>query len=317
MHHVVYRPTALALALTLSTALPTLAQAPEGWSPLLEPAELATLLEAHGRDIRVIHVTGDFDAGHIPGAGHAPYPQWRSGADNPGALRSPEHFADLARNLEITPDTPTVVVHGGANPTDMGAAARVYWTLRSLGVEDLALLNGGFAAWAAADLPVSTEAAGFTPGDAEFTWRDDWRVSIDEVVSLVEAGDARLVDARPEGFFAGLQWSIAAPGTIRNSSNLTYESFFEGNRMQGADLIREIAAREGFANAPLTVSFCNTGHWAAINWFALSEIAEIPETRLYPESMAEYAAAGHPLDNAPNRLVYYWRATSKWVSGLF
>jgi hypothetical protein len=33
--------------------------------------------------------------------------------------------------------------------------------------------------------------------------------------------------------------------------------------------------------------------------------------------MAEYAAEGHPLDNAPNRVVYYWRATSRWVSELF
>ncbi|MCC5987181.1 MAG: sulfurtransferase [Pararhodobacter sp.] len=316
-------PRKTALTLTLSTALATAGAAlpalaaPEGWQPLLEPAALAALLDAHGEDIRIVHVTGDFGAGHIPGAGHAPYPQWRSGPENPGALRSPEHFADLARDLGLTHDTPTVVVHGGANPTDMGAAARVYWTLRSLGVEDLALLNGGFAAWAEAGLPVATEPVEIAPSETAFEWRDDWRVSTDEVVSLVEAGDARLIDARPNDFFTGLQWTIAAPGTIRNSSSLTFEQFFEGNRMQGAEVIREIAAREGFTDAPLTVSFCNTGHWAAINWFALSELAQVPQTRLYPESMAEYAALGHPLDNAPNRLVYYWRVTANWVSDLF
>jgi len=307
------------LALTLSAALfPGLAlAAPEGWAPLLEPAELATLLEAHGDDIRVLHVTGDFTQGHIPGAASSPYPAWRSGAENPGALRDLDHLQSVVRDLGIETDTPVVVVHAGINPTDMGAAARVYWTLKSLGIEDLALLNGGFAGWTAADLPVSTTPGPIMPSDYTASWDESWRISTEEVAQLVESGDSRLIDARPTDFFSGLQWSIAAPGTIRGSANLTYESFFEGNRMQGADQIRALAEANGYTDAPLTVSFCNTGHWAAINWFALSEMAGIDNTRLYAESMAEYAAEGLPMDNAPNRATYYWRAGTRWLSDIF
>jgi thiosulfate/3-mercaptopyruvate sulfurtransferase len=309
----------LALSATLIAGLGATSAlaAPDGWAPLLEPADLATLLDAHGDGIRVVHVTGEFQEGHIPGAASAPYAEWRSGPENPGALRDREEFADLARDLGLTPGTPTVVVHSGANPTDMGAAARVYWTLKSLGVEDLALLNGGFAAWQEAGLPVSTTPAEIAPSDHDFAWQDTWRVSTEEVVELAEAGDSRLIDARPTDFFSGVHWTIAAPGTIRNSNNLTYEAFFDGNRMLGAETVRDLAEREGYTDAPLTVSFCNTGHWAAINWFVLSELAEVPNTRLYAESMAEYAAEGHPLDNAPNRVVHYWRATQRWVTDLF
>lgn len=307
------------LALTLSVAMvPGLAMAaPEGWSPLLEPAQLAALLDSHGDEIRVVHVTGDFAQGHIPGAASSPYPNWRSGAENPGALRDLGHLEGLVRGLGIEADTPVVVVHAGANPTDMGAAARVYWTLKSLGVEDLALLNGGFAAWNASDLPVSTTPAAIAPTDFSASWNEEWRISTEEVAQLIESGDSRLIDARPTDFFSGLQWSIAAPGTIRGSANLTYESFFDGNRMLGAEYIRDLAEQNGYTDSPLTVSFCNTGHWAAINWFALSEMAGIENTRLYAESMAEYAAAGLPMDNAPNRVTYYWRATTRWVSDLF
>ncbi len=308
---------ALSAVLVAGLGATPLLAAPEGWTPLMEPAELAALLDSHGDEIRVIHVTGEFGTGHIPGAASAPYADWRSGPENPGALREREEFAELARSLGLTPETPTVVVHSGANPTDMGAAARVYWTLKSLGVEDLALLNGGFQAWTDAGLPVSTTPAPIEASDHAFEWQDTWRVSTEEVVELAEAGDSRLIDARPTGFFQGLQWSIAAPGTIRNSANMTYEQFFDGNRMQDAQVIRDLAEREGYTDSPLTVSFCNTGHWAAINWFALSELAEVPNTRLYAESMAEYAAEGHPLDNAPNRLVYFWRATSRWATELF
>lgn len=311
------RTTATALGLTIALSLPMTALAtPQGWSPLLEPGELASILEAED-NIRIIHVSGDFAAGHIPGAGFSSYAEWRGGPDNPGALLDPDIYATEAARLGVTEDTPVVIVHSGANPSDMGTAARVYWTLKSLGVQDLALLNGGFAAWTAADLPISTTPAYIELSDFQGEWRNDWYISTDEVAELVEAGEARLIDSRPEGFFAGLAWSIARPGTVRGAENVEFEDFFEGNRMVSAERAREIAVENGLDTSPITVSFCNTGHWAALNWFALSELAGIENTRLYAESMAEYAAAGHALDNEPGRIAFLWRSTLRWVEGLF
>lgn len=306
------------IAAGLWLCLPALAlAAPPGWAPLLEPGELAEILERDA-SVRVIHVTGDFAAGHIPGAAAAPYPQWRGPAENPGALRDVAHLGDLVRSLGIEADTPVAVIHSGQNATDMGAAARVYWTLRSLGVADAALVNGGFAAWREAGLPVSTEPAEIAPSGFEPVWSDAWRVSTAEVEALVDSGEARLIDARPEGFFRGLTWSIARPGTIRGADNLQFEQFFDGTRMLGAETVARIAAAHGADEGPtLTVSFCNTGHWAAINWFALSEIAGVPDTRLYAESMAEWTAAGGALDNAPHRVAIYWTQTRNWIEGIF
>lgn len=305
-------------ALTLSlTPLASLADAPEGWSPLLSPQELAALLDTHGDDIRVVHITGDYAAGHIPDAGWSPYAAWRSDMPNPGALRDVDHLQGVLRELGIDTDTPVVVVHAGRDATDMGAAARVYWTLKSLGVEDLALLNGGYAAWTAADLPSDQAEASFFPSDYTAQWSNDWRASTQDVIELSENRAATLLDARPEGFFEGLTWSVAAPGTIHGADNLAYSSFFDGTQMTGAASIRAAAEAAGYTGETTTVSFCNTGHWAAINWFALSEVAGYDDVRLYAESMAEYTAGNHPLDNAPNRLQYAWRATTNWVSGLF
>lgn len=312
------RPLLLATALTLSLApLGAEAEAPEGWSPLLEPAALSALLAEHGETIRVVQITGDYAAGHIPGSGWSPYAAWRSDMPNPGALRDPGHLQTIVRELGIDADTPVVVVHSGRDATDLGAAARVYWTLKSLGVEDLALLNGGLAGWTSAGLPVETDAASFIPSDFTAVWSDRWRASTVEVAALQAEGGAALLDARPADFFTGVTWSVASPGTIRGADNLEYSAFFDGTRLVGADRIRAIAEQSGFTGSTTTVSFCNTGHWAAINWFALSELAGYDDVRLYAESMAEYAADGLPLDNAPNRLVYAYRATTRWVSGLF
>lgn len=308
------RNTALTLSLI---ALPALAMAtPQGWSPLLEPQELAAILEADP-SVHVIHVTGDFDAGHIPGAAFSPYANWRGGPANPGALLNELDYELEAVRVGIDADTPVVLVHSGANQTDMGAAARVYWTLKSLGVQDLALLNGGFAAWQEAQLPVSTTPAELSPSSFTAQWSDQWYISTDDVAALVQSGDARLVDSRPSGFFEGIAWSIARPGTVRGAENLEFSDFFEGNRMVGPERARELANAQGLTDAPITVSFCNTGHWAALNWFALSELAGIENTRLYAESMAEYASRGHALDNEPSRIAFLWRSTKRWIDGLF
>ena len=308
------RNTALTLSLI---ALPSLAFAtPEGWSPLLEPADLAAIMEADP-SVHIVHVTGDFDAGHIPGAAYSPYANWRGGPNNPGALLDELDYELEAARIGIEADRPVVVVHSGANQTDMGAAARVYWTLKSLGVQDLAVLNGGFAAWQEAQLPVSTDPVAITPSDFRAEWSDTWYISTDEVAEQVEAGTARLLDSRPEGFFEGMMWSIARPGTVRGAENLEFGDFFEGTRMVSPERAREIAEVQGLTDAPITVSFCNTGHWAALNWFALSELAGVENTRLYAESMAEYASRGHALDNEPSRIAFLWRSTVRWVEDLF
>ena len=290
--------------------------APDGWSPLLEPAELAAMLEERG-DIRVVHVSGDTASAAIPGAVETSYADWRGPSDNPGALREVAELEAEARRLGIESDTPVALVHSGSNATDMGVAARIYWTLKSMGVEDLALVNGGFAAWQEAGLPVADSVGQVTPSGFTAEWQEDWRVDTAEVERLVDSGEADLIDARPTGFFEGLVWSIARPGTIRGADNLTYEDWFEDDRMVDAVTARDIAERHGRTDAPLTVSFCNTGHWAAINWFALSELAEVDNTRLYAESMAEWTQAGRPLDNEPSRVTIFLQSTRDWVGDLF
>ncbi len=304
----------LAAALTLVSTVAL--AAPQGWSRLLEPAELAAILQ-HSPQVRVLHVTGDYAAGHIPGAVAAPYPQFRGPQENPGQLRDVSQLTATVQSLGIDADTPVVVVHQGSNASDFGAAARVYWTLKSLGVQDLAILNGGFAAWTAANLPASTEAStvsvsGFTP-----QWSNAGRVTTDEVEALVAEGSARLIDARPQTFFEGLQASSGRPGTIRGAGNLAFETFFEGSRVKPQAQVSSILASYPQQSAPMTVSFCNTGHQAAVNWFIMSELQNVPNTRLYAESMTEWSMADRPMDNQPSRLKHYWEMTTSWVGTLF
>ncbi len=289
--------------------------APQGWTPLLEPAQLSNILAA-SPEVTLLQVTGDYAAGHVPGALDAPYAAFRGPASNPGELPSLAALTGVVRRLGLTEQTPVVVIHSGVNAADFGAAARVYWTLKSLGIKDLALLNGGFAGWQDARLPVSTVAADAHPSDFTPQWNDAWRATTAQVEALVEDKSARLIDARPTEFFEGLQASSARPGTIRGAGNLSFTQFFEGNRVRAPDQVAQILSSHTPNVAPMTVTFCNTGHQAAVDWFILSELQGVPNTRLYAESMTAWTLEDRPMDHQPNRLRHYWHMTRTWVLGM-
>lgn len=83
-----------------------------------------------------------------------------------------------------------------------------------------------------------------------------------------------------------------APGTIPGSRSLPHSDFL-GQRNQAWYLNEgEITARVNQAEldpSARTTAFCNTGHWAATDWFVLSELAGFEEVALYDGSMAEWS----------------------------
>lgn len=286
------------------------------WGPLLEPETLAELLELDP-EIRVVRVSGNHDEGHIPGSVVTEYADWRGPPENPGALPALSELEAEVRRLGIERDTPVVLVSEGAGPDDKGTATRIYWTLKSLGIERLAVLNGGFRGWQGAGLPVETGSVSIAPSTFDATLSDSWRITTAELEARIAEGNAPArIDARPREFFEGRTWTAARPGTIAGAESLSHADWFDEDGRIDVARVPEILARAGIGDAQEIVSFCNTGHWASINWFVLSEIAELDGTRLYAESMAEWAAAGRPLDNAPSRLGYYWMVTRDWLGGI-
>lgn len=273
--------------------------APQGWQPLLEPVQLSELL-AREPGIRVVHLTGSYEEGHIPGAVSAPYSQFRGPQENAGQLPALPELTRIVQNLGIASDTPVVLVHGGSGAVDMGASTRVYWTLKSLGVDSLAILNGGFAAWQAAELPVSTEAVAVTASDFQPQWNDAYRVTTAQVEDIVASGVAQIIDARPEPYFTGEQSSAARAGTLPGAINVSFADMFDGNRMKSGSELTMMLDDAMAGNADLTVTFCNTGHLGSIDWFAISELGGNDNTRLYAESITEWAMdPDRPMANEP------------------
>lgn len=297
------------LALFLSLALTSVQAAT--YQPLVEATELNEVLAAD-QQLQIIDIRSaeDYAAGHIPGAISAPYGQWRGPAHNPGQLADNLYFETLVRQLGLTDQQPIVVYSSGVDETDFGAAARVYWTLKYLGLTDLSVLNGGFQQWQLAQHAISSDATQVSASQLTVQNNAKLVISKDQLLEKILQQDTayQLLDARPPLFYQG---KVKAPtastgGTIATAQNTPFTQWFNDNdtRIRPVAQIKALVHSQGLDQAPETVSFCNTGHWAATNWFVLSELAGLQNVRLYPASLAEWtqAQASLPMDNTPTRL---------------
>lgn len=277
-------------------------------APLVTPSELQAEY-TDGTKTRIVDIRpqDDYQAGHIPGALSAPYGQWRGPAESPGQLVETHELTQLVRQLGIEPDTRVIVVSSGADATDFGASARVYWTLKYLGLTDLSILNGGMHAWQENELALEQTTPQVPASDFTPTLNTSILATQDYVASHLDKENVLLVDARPADFYLGKTKAPTAkmPGTIRNAINVSHDKWFEPgtSTFVSADKARQIAQQTRSEPAEETISFCNTGHWAATDWFALSEVVGQPNVRLYPASLAEWTQASTPLpmDNVPGR----------------
>jgi thiosulfate/3-mercaptopyruvate sulfurtransferase len=275
--------------------------------PLLSPAELQAKLS--DTNVRVIDIRDpkSYAANHIPGAVSAPYGAWRGPASNPGELPALPKLTTLVQSLGLTPSTHAVIVSSGADATDFGASARVYWTLKVLGLKELSVLNGGLKGWTTAGLPQNNQAVKVAASSFQPQIDQTLVATKEELVARVKAGDAALIDARPADFFKGDTRHVAAsvPGTLEGAVNVEHSKWFAPGSATfvSPEQAQKVAAASSIDPAKETVSFCNTGHWAATNWFAMSEVLGQKNVKLYAGSMVEWSkdASGLPMANVPSR----------------
>lgn len=249
--------------------------------------------------------------GHIPSSLHSDYLKdgWRVGRDDVvGLLPTEAEFEALARKLGVSAGSHVVLIPAGVNSTDFGSSARAYWTFKVFGHDKVSILNGGYAAWVAA-YPGQIETGApvaSAPGDFVARFQPQGYVSMEQVAALVKSkGKTTLLDGRNEAQFYGEAKHPKAtnPGRIPGAQMLFQETAYdvETNKLKSVDELQTLYAAVD-AGQPV-ISYCNTGHWAATNWFVLSEVLGRKDVKLYDGSMVEWTAnADNPLDTGKSNL---------------
>ncbi|WP_349360385.1 sulfurtransferase [Stappia sp.] len=291
---------AAALAFAGSLALAQVAVAAPAVTPLVTGEWLERHLERD--DVIVIDIRSpfakssreDYLKSHIPGAVWSEYPgYWRTERDGVvGVLPSVDKLEAALSELGVSEDKAVVIVPHGTTSSEFGAAARIYWTFKYLGHDAVAILDGGFNGWVAEGRPLAS--GGVTPVGDMFIAnpRDSYLVSTQQVAAKLDS-DTVLLDGRPEAQFSGLEKHGKATrfGRIPGAVGLDQANFYdlEAGRLKDREEIAALVELTISDKSAEIVSYCNTGHWAATNWFVLHELAGYENVSLYDESMVGWS----------------------------
>jgi thiosulfate/3-mercaptopyruvate sulfurtransferase len=273
------------------------------FTTLIEPAELH--VHAAQGDWALIDCRFDlakpawgeaaWAAGHIPGALYAHLDRDLSGAHTPSTGRHPlPAMSTLAATLgRWGIDAAVQVV--AYDQTSGPYAARLWWLLRWLGHRQVAVLNGGFAAWERARLPASRSPAvraprRFTPMPAT-----DMLTTSAGVAAALESGalaraEVLLVDARSAERFAGENETLdAVAGHIPGAHNHPFaaNTDSQGRFLATGELRRAWERTLRGRPASAVVAMCGSGVTACQNLLAL-EAAGLSGARLYAGSWSEW-----------------------------
>ncbi len=251
-----------------------------------------------------------FLKGHIPGAVHSDYLKdgWRVARDGvPGLLPSDAEFEALVRPLGVSNNSQIVLIPAGVSSTDFGSSARAYWTFKVFGHEAVSILDGGWQGWQKAYPDQIATGAPQIPAPGNFNAVFDATGYIDTagVSALVDQGKKSghtLLDGRTaeqyngEGKHGKAREAGRIPGAVNLFQAQAYNA--ETNRLKSKAELQSIYGELG---AEPVVSYCNTGHWAATNWFVLSEVLGQKDVYLYDGSMVEWTVdPNRPLKTQSN-----------------
>ena len=222
---------------------------------------------------------------HIPGAVYAHLDRDLSGRSVTDTGRHPlpaaAHLCERFSALGVSNDSHVVAYDDAGGMV----AARLWWMLRYMGHEDVAVLDGGWPAWAAAAMAVETNVSKPTRGKFTGTARGDRLVRYDAVP---HAGV--LVDAREPARYRGESEPIdPVAGHIPGARNHFWQSNLDevGKFLSPTELRDQFSSTLGMLPDSETVHYCGSGVSACHNILA-QVVAGLPEPRLYCGSWSEW-----------------------------
>lgn len=215
----------------------------------------------------------DYQRGHLPGAVFVDLDTELAGPPGVGGRHPLPDPADLQRVLRgagVRAGQPVVVY----DAADGSVAARAWWLLRWCGHHQVAVLDGGYAAWIGEGRSVSQEIVQPEPGDIELAIGAMPVLDADEAARL--ARDGVLLDARaPERYRGDVEPVDPRAGHIPGARNAPFQQHIgvDGRWRSPAELAERFAELGVCAGSPVG-TYCGSGVTAASVVLAL-EVAGI------------------------------------------
>jgi len=254
--------------------------------PDVRVVDASWYLPAQGRDARA-----EYAAAHIPGA---VFVDLSTDLANPRArlrntIAKPEALARAFASRGIGSRHHVVVYDrlGGYS------AGRVWWSLRYAGHERVSLLDGGLARWVAEGRPVTGDVPRFPPADFAAVPRPELLRGKADVLRVLRAGGAQIVDARSTARFRGEgEEHTRNKGHIPGSRSVPYDANLGGDppAFKTPAELRAVYERAGVRLDQPIITTCGSGVTAALDAFALALLGHT-NVSVYDGSWAEWGDA--------------------------
>jgi thiosulfate/3-mercaptopyruvate sulfurtransferase len=293
----------------------------EEFSPIVSTDWLA----GHLDDVVILDVRNpdEYLAGHIPGAINSPEWMWYVSyplVDPPPWLELPA-VEDIFANIEaagITGDSLVVIisrtVDSAAGPAvfALAGATRVAVTLIYAGVENVAILNGGWDLWLAEGKATTLEVPEIMSSEYTADVNEAMFVSMDYVQERIgRILRSKIVDSRDADVYFGVTleelWT-EYPGHIPSAKSLPVPwlwTFIDGiGTYKATDVLedmatgvvgRQVCGWWGYFPREIIV-YCGVGGYASTNYFVLSEVLGYENVKIYDGSAQEWTLAGYPVN---------------------
>jgi len=233
----------------------------------------------------------EYEAAHIDGALFFDIDEISDKSNPlPHMLPSAAQFGEQVGRMGIGNDTHVVVY----DSEGMYSAGRVWWMFRTMGHENVSVLDGGLKKWKAEGRSVTGEATAARPAKTFAAKRNEARVrDAAAVKGLIGNAGVQIVDARAAARFAG---SVPEPraglrsGHIPGSKSVPFTTLLNADgSLKSATELRAVFVAAGVDPAKPVVASCGSGVTAGVIAFALAQIGQT-EAAVYDGSWSEWGA---------------------------
>jgi len=231
-----------------------------------------------------------YETGHIPGAHYLDLnkdlssPVGIHGGRHP--LPNPSKLASTLEAIGVWKDETLVVAYDDSR---LAFAARLWWLLRYLGHNRVAVLDGGLTGWKSAGYPVTDRVSPHPTGSFVPQVRSQWVVDIDAVKARKDNPGVMLVDSRDPDRYQGLREPIdPIAGHIPGAVNFPWKEVTDSDGFV-QPLTEQSRMWESIESGSEMIVYCGSGVTACVNLLSL-ELAGQSGGKLYAGSWSDWCS---------------------------
>ncbi|WP_339237187.1 sulfurtransferase [Oceanobacillus sp. FSL W7-1281] len=240
-----------------------------------------------------------YQKGHIPGAVFADLLEDLSDANAEYAFTLPprEEFIKKITELGVGDEDTYVVVYDQGAQVESPVvasdwASRLAWQLRYEGLENVAVLDGGFPKWNKEGRPVTTEAGSYPKASFSGERKPELFVNKEEVKQAIDDDNVIIINSLNEATHKGEVNTYGRPGHIPGSVNVFFGDHSDSETLELYDdeKIRETFEKAGALDPDKKViTYCGSGIAATWNSTLLNKLGQ-HNVAVYDGSLTEWAS---------------------------